>query len=242
TNIIHDRPFTKIFFNKNHFSTKSLGIILAYSSFLERGIEDKKKIKESSAAIAKAVDRAASLVRQILTFARQAEVLFQPLNVSNFMLEIASMLEETFPKTIEIRRNIERNIPFINADQTQIHQALLNLCVNARDAMPNGGILNIKAETVEQNIIRERFPAASHERYACISVSDSGTGIDAKTEQRIFDPYFTTKEHGKGIGLGLSVVYGVMQTHHGFVDMKSEEGKGTTFFLYLPIPFDTVKN
>ena len=87
-------------------------------------------------------------MRQILTFARQADVLFQPLNVSNFMHEVVSMLEETFPQAIEIRRNIERNLPFISADQTQIHQALLNLCVNARDAMPNGGILSIKAETV----------------------------------------------------------------------------------------------
>ncbi len=225
-----------------HDFNNILGIILAYSSLLERGIDDKKKIKDSSAAITKAVDRGASLVRQILTFARQADVLFQPLNVSNFMREVVSMLEETFPQAIEIRRNIERNIPFISADQTQIHQALLNLCVNARDAMPNGGILSIKAETVDRKIIKERFPAAGHERYVCISVSDTGTGIDSKIEYRIFDPYFTTKEHGKGVGLGLSVVYGVMQTHHGFVDMKSEENKGTTFFLYLPLPFDTARN
>jgi signal transduction histidine kinase len=152
------------------------------------------------------------------------------------------MLEETFPKTIELRRNIKRNIPFVNADKTQMHQALLNLCGNARDAMPNGGILSIKAETFDSKSIRKSFPAANYERYVCISVSDTGTGIDQRAEHRIFDPYFTTKEHGKGTGLGLSVVYGVMQMHHGFVDMQSEAGKGTIFSLYLPVPFDTIRN
>ncbi len=225
-----------------HDFNNILGIIPAYSSLLERGFGDKNKIKESSTAITKAVDRGASLVRQILTFARQADVLFQPLNVSDFMLEIISMLEETFPKTIELRRNIKRNIPFVNADKTQMHQALLNLCGNARDAMPNGGILSIKAETFDSKSIRKSFPAANNERYVCISVSDTGTGIDQRAEHRIFDPYFTTKEHGKGTGLGLSVVYGMMQMHHGFVDMQSEAGKGTIFSLYLPVPFDTIRN
>jgi PAS domain S-box-containing protein len=219
-----------------HDFNNILGIILAYSSFIEKDGADKKKIKESSAAINKAVERGAALVRQILTFARKTDVSFQSLNIPEFIQEIISMLEETFPKVIEIKKNIEGTIPVINADPTQMHQALLNLCVNARDAMPNGGSLKITVEMVEQRKLREQFTAASNERYVCIAVSDTGTGIDPKNKHRIFDPFFTTKEKGKGTGLGLSVVYGVMQTHHGFVNVESAENRGTTFFLYLPVP------
>jgi PAS domain S-box-containing protein len=221
-----------------HDFNNILGIILIYASILERGITDKEKIVESSGAISKAVERGAALVRQILTFARQADVTFQPLRVPDLVNEITSMLKETFPKVIEINVKYEKGMPFINADHSQMHQALLNLCVNARDAMPNGGILSIDVKTVEQKFVRERFPEASNERFVCIAVSDTGTGIDAKIKNLIFDPFFTTKEKGKGTGLGLSVVYGVMQTHHGFVAMESEVGKGTMFLLYLPIPHD----
>ena len=222
-----------------HDFNNLLGIILAYSSLLERGAEDKQKIIDSSAAITKAVKRGAALVRQILTFARQTDVTFQPLSVPEFVHEIISMLEETFPKVIEITVKIDGSIPVLPADHTQMHQAVLNLCVNARDAMPNGGVLALIVETVEQKTVRKRFPAASSERYVCISVSDTGMGMDAQTRKRIFDPFFTTKEKGKGTGLGLSVVYGVMQTHHGFVDVESTLNHGTTFFLYLPVPPDT---
>jgi len=149
------------------------------------------------------------------------------------------MLEEMFPKVIEIRKLMDRKIPFISADHSQIHQALLNLCVNARDAMPNGGTLTIRVGTVALNVVQERFVTASSEHYVCISVSDTGVGMDEKTKNRVFDPFFTTKEKGKGTGLGLSVVYGVMQTHHGFVDVESEVGKGTTFSLFLPVPYRT---
>jgi signal transduction histidine kinase/ActR/RegA family two-component response regulator len=221
-----------------HDFNNILGIILMYASILEHGVTDKEKIVESSGAISKAVERGAALVRQILTFARQADVTFQPLRVPDLIHEITSMLKETFPKVIEIHAKYEKDMPFINADHSQMHQALLNLCVNARDAMPKGGTLSINVETVEQKTVSERFPEASSERFVCIAVSDTGTGIDAKIKNLIFDPFFTTKEKGKGTGLGLSVVYGVMQTHHGFVAMESEVGKGATFLLYLPIPHD----
>ncbi|HVN49396.1 MAG TPA: PAS domain S-box protein, partial [Bacteroidota bacterium] len=222
-----------------HDFNNILGIIIAYSSLLERGAENKKKIVECSTAINKAVDRGAALVRQILTFARQSDVAFRPMSVPDLVHEIISMLNETFPKVIEIRCTIEEKISLVNADHSQMHQALLNLCVNARDAMPKGGILSINVEMVEQKIVQARFSSASNEFYVSISVSDTGTGIDAKNKLQIFDPFFTTKEKGKGTGLGLSVVYGVMQTHHGFVDLESEVGKGTTFVLYLPIPQTT---
>jgi PAS domain S-box-containing protein len=221
-----------------HDFNNILGIILAYSSRLERLAGDKQKIIESGAAITTAVERGAALVRQILTFARQADVTFKPVNIPEFIREMISMLNETFPKVIEISKLIEEEIPVINADHAQMHQALLNLCVNARDAMPGGGTLTIKVNTVDQNIVKKQFTAASAERYVCISVADTGIGMDIKTKERIFDPFFTTKEKGKGTGLGLSVVSGVMQVHHGFVGVESHEDKGTTFYLYLPVQSD----
>ena len=222
-----------------HDFNNILAIIMGYSSLLERRMEDKQKIIDSGAAITKAAERGAALVRQILTFARRTDVSIQPLNISEFLIDLISMLEQTFPKLIEIRKISEGNIPTVNADHTQMHQALLNLCLNARDAMPSGGTLTIKVSTISNQNVKIHFSAASAERYVCISVTDTGTGIDAKTRERIFDPFFTTKEKGKGTGLGLSVVYGVMQTHHGFVDVESEEGKGSTFYLYLPVQFDS---
>lgn len=219
-----------------HDFNNILGIIVGYSSLLEQGGDDKKKMIRYSAAITKAADRGAALVRQILTFARRTDVSFQPINIPDFVAELISMLEETFPKVIEIEKMIEGTIPVVVADHTQMHQALLNLCVNARDAMPSGGSLVLKVSTVDNTIVRKYFNAANAERYVCIAVSDTGMGMDEKTRDRIFDPFFTTKEAGKGTGLGLSVVYGVMQTHHGFVYAESEKGKGSTFFLYLPVP------
>lgn len=149
--------------------------------------------------------------------------------------ELLSMFQQTFSKIINFNEIIEKQIPYIMADRTQIHQALLNLCVNARDAMPNGGTLTIKTEIVTREQIHELFPTADQNAYACISVIDTGEGMDEATRLRIFDPFFTTKEKGKGTGLGLSVTYGVMQTHNGFIHVESELGHGSTFRLCFPV-------
>jgi two-component system, cell cycle sensor histidine kinase and response regulator CckA len=124
----------------------------------------------------------------------------------------------------------------LHADYSQMHQVLLNLCINARDAMPHGGTITIKAETCTQQQVRERFPRADQEQYICISMADTGEGMDEATRNRIFDPFFTTKEQGKGTGLGLAVVYGVIQSHNGFIDVKSVPGQGTLFQIFLPVP------
>jgi two-component system, cell cycle sensor histidine kinase and response regulator CckA len=145
------------------------------------------------------------------------------------------MLKQTFPKTITFSEDREKDIPFISADRAQIHQAILNLCVNARDAMPNGGHITVKVEKQDRSHVQNRFPSADHDSYVCVSVADTGEGIDKAILLRIFDPFFTTKEMGKGTGLGLAVVYGVMQSHHGFVEVESTLGHGTIFFLYFPI-------
>lgn len=137
--------------------------------------------------------------------------------------------------------NIEKNIPFINADYTQMHQVILNLCINARDAMPNGGSISIEVKTVPLAILIQKFPEAKNNRYVSINVSDTGVGMNAETKSQIFDPFFTTKEQGKGTGLGLSVVYGVIQDHRGFISVESAVGYGTTFSLYLPVPQEEEK-
>jgi PAS domain S-box-containing protein len=219
-----------------HDFNNILGIILAYTSVLERSEGDKEKVSKSTTAITQAVGRGAALVRQILTFARQTGVVVKPMFIPDLIHEIINMLKETFPEVIEFRTTMENNVPFINADHSQMHQVLLNLCVNARDAMPTGGIIGIDVKTVTSKTIVQQFPDAKNARYIFISVSDTGIGMDEATRSRIFDPFFTTKEQGKGTGLGLSVVHGVIQDHHGFISVESTVGQGTTFRLYIPVP------
>jgi two-component system, cell cycle sensor histidine kinase and response regulator CckA len=218
-----------------HDFNNILGIILAYASLLEKQKNDGQKHVESIVAINQAVHRGAALVRQILTFARKTDVEFEAVSMNELVQELSSMLHQTFSKIITIQKVTETGLPSIQADRTQIHQALLNLCVNARDAMPHGGSLTIKTELRSQEQIRELFPDVDQRTYICVSVTDTGEGMDENTRLRIFDPFFTTKEKGKGTGLGLSVTYGVMQTHHGFIHVESALGHGTTFSLYFPI-------
>jgi len=218
-----------------HDFNNILAIILGYSSTLEKNKNDVQKHAEGIAAISQAIDRGAALVRQILTFARKTDIAFEPLNIPDLVHELLSMLKETFSKTITFTQSCAPGLPDILADRTQVHQTLLNLCVNARDAMPNGGSIAIKAEQHTKEEVSKRFPTADQELYVCISVTDTGEGMDEAIYARVFDPFFTTKVKGKGTGLGLSVVYGVMQSHHGFVDVESYVGEGTTFYLYFPV-------
>jgi PAS domain S-box-containing protein len=225
-----------------HDFNNILGIVVAYTSILQRVEGDKKKFENSIDAINKAVSRGAALVRQILTFARQTEISIKQMSVPELAHEVVTMLQETFPKLIEFKEVFERGIPLINADHSQIHQAVLNLCVNARDAMPQGGVITVKIDVRPLEEVKQRFPTASFNRYVRLSISDTGTGMNESTKKRIFDPFFTTKELGKGTGLGLSVVYGVMQSHYGFVSVESEFGQGTTFYLFLPVPQEIKKD
>jgi len=219
-----------------HDFNNILGIILAYSSLLDKSKLTPEKFSVSITAINQAVQRGAALVRQILTFARKTDILFEPMDISELIYELLSMLGQTFPKTITFSESIEKSLPFIFADRTQIHQALLNLCINSRDAMPQGGSISITAGRQTKEQIVQKFPAAREVEYVCLTVTDTGKGMDEATCQRVYDPFFTTKEKGKGTGLGLSVVYGIVQAHRGFIDVKSELGIGTTFRLFFPVP------
>ena len=219
-----------------HDFNNILGIILGYSSKMEKGKSSAAEISQGISAINHAVGRGAALVQQILTFARKTDVESKAMRVADLVRELVSMLQRTFPKVISFHSFIEENVPVINADQTQMHQALLNLCLNARDAMPTGGNITISVGTVSKEDLQSRFPGAENDRYVRMSVRDTGTGMDKETKDRAFDPFFTTKEKGKGSGLGLSVVYGIVQNHHGYVDVETGIGKGSMFSLFLPVP------
>ncbi len=217
-----------------HDFNNILGIILAYNGSIGRSKESPDRFNESVEAINQAVDRGTALVRQMLTFARQTDVVLQAMNVNVIVGDVIKMLAATFPKTIEFVKRLDADIPLVTADLTQLHQVFLNLCVNARDAMPEGGKITISTSLTQGATVKKKFPTALRDAYVQISIADTGSGIDETTRKRIFEPFFTTKELGKGTGLGLSVVYGVVQSHDGFIDVESQVGKGTTFHFYLP--------
>ncbi|MCX7984562.1 MAG: PAS domain S-box protein [Bacteroidetes bacterium] len=217
-----------------HDFNNILGIILAYTARLEQTSAQQRISHKDFEIIRKAVERGASLVRQILTFARQTELTMASINVNTVLSEFYQMIFETFPRTIDIQLNLAHNLPTVIADQTQLQQAFLNLAVNAKDAMPQGGSLIFKTGVVDGATLRAKYPTATAEQYVSITIADTGCGIPEEHLKNIFEPFFTTKEKGRGTGLGLAVVYGIVTSHQGFIDVESTVGRGTTFTLYLP--------
>jgi len=185
--------------------------------------------------IQRSTQRGASLMKQVMSYARGVEGERNALQVTHLISEIRQIAKETFPRNIEIRTDIPKDLWNLSGDATQLHQVLMNLCVNARDAMPDGGILHICAENL---LIDEDYAHINIDAkvgpYITITVSDTGTGIPPGILERIFEPFFTTKEHGKGTGLGLSTALGIVKSHGGFMTVYSEVGKGTAFKVYLP--------
>lgn len=224
-----------------HDFNNILAIILGHVSLLQEGSAENVNLPGSLRSIDTAVQRGAGLVRQILTFARRADVVFEQMRPNEVVTEVVKMLYETFPKTITFETNLTEQQVFIEADRTQLHQTLLNLCLNARDAMPNGGVLTLSTEIVTGQIVRLKFPDAWAQRYVHITATDTGTGMDENTVRQIFEPFFTTKEKGKGTGLGLAVVYGIVTSHNGYIAVASKPGSGTTFSLYFPVVFRPVE-
>ncbi|WP_414548026.1 response regulator [Anabaena sp. CCY 0017] len=179
--------------------------------------------------------RGADLVKQVLSFARGVEGKRITLQIRHLIVEIAKILKETFPRTIEIHTDIPNDLWLVSGDSTQLHQVVMNLCVNARDAMPNRGTLSISAENivVDENYARMNLEAEAG-LYVVITVTDTGVGIPQETLDRIFEPFFTTKPVGQGTGLGLSTVIGIVKSHGGFINVYSEVEHGTSFKVYLP--------
>ncbi len=179
--------------------------------------------------------RGANLVKQVLSFARGDEGKRTVLQVKHILKDIEQFAKGTFPKSIEIERDLPRDLWTVSADATQLHQVFMNLVVNARDAMPNGGILSIEAKNkfVDQSYAKMNIEAKVG-RYVVVTIADTGIGIPKQIIDNIFDPFFTTKEVGKGTGLGLSTVLGIVKSHGGFIEVSSEIEKGSQFKVYLP--------
>jgi len=187
-----------------------------------------KKIRTQAA-------RAAGLTRQLLAFARRQILEPQNIQLNSIVTDVLSLLEKVIGKDVEIKTSLAAELAAVRADSSQIEQVLMNLCLNARDAMPSGGCLTIETHNTEldEDACR-RTPGLSPGFHAELVVSDNGSGMDAKTREHIFEPFFTTKEPGKGTGLGLATVFGIIRQHGGFVSVDSEPNHGTTFRIYLP--------
>ena len=201
---------------------------------LKPGISGEKyerilNVVESSA------ERGADLIRQVLSFARGMESTRQILNTKYLISDVLKIMKETFPKSIEIKTYTDGDIRNIMGDFTQLHQVLLNICVNARDAMPGGGELVISTRniTLDEETVKTYYDTGPGD-YVEIAISDTGSGIPPDVMDKIFDPFFTTKEQDKGTGLGLSTAYGIVKEHAGHIHAESETGRGTKFMVYLP--------
>jgi two-component system, cell cycle sensor histidine kinase and response regulator CckA len=218
-----------------HDFNNILAIILGYTNKLESSHSKPHEFPGAIKIIKEAVERGAALVQQLLTSARQTEARFSSVDLNALVRELESMLQATFPKTISFDLQLAPDLPVITADKSQLHQVLLNLCVNARDAMPAGGTLTLATSVTPGPELTEMFSGVTADSYACIRVRDTGIGMTRQVKSHIFEPFFSTKERGKGTGLGLSVVYGVVNNHRGFVQVESEPGAGTSFIVYLPV-------
>jgi CheY-like chemotaxis protein len=186
--------------------------------------------------IINASQRAAELVQQLLTFSRKVESKLRPVNLNHEVEQTHKLLLRTIPKMIAIELHLADDLKIVDADPAQIGQVLMNLAVNARDAMPEGGKLTIATRNVvlDEEYCRSHVGVRAGD-YVLVSISDTGIGMDRQTLEHIFEPFYTTKAHGKGTGLGLAMVYGIVKNHGGHVLCYSEPGFGTTFKIYLPV-------
>jgi PAS domain S-box-containing protein len=218
-----------------HDFNNLLGVIVGYSKLLRKALGRDNPLCEHAMEIEKAGDRAASLTKQLLAFSRQQILTPAVLNLNTLVSDMEKMLPRLLGEDVAVSLELEPILANIKADQSQIEQVILNLAVNARDAMPNGGRLRIHTANAElDGRFTRSHPGSRSGSYALLTVSDTGTGMDAATLTHIFEPFFTTKERGKGTGLGLATVYGIVKQSEGYIWVDSAPGKGTSFEIYLP--------
>ncbi|MGD8502736.1 MAG: response regulator, partial [Syntrophobacterales bacterium] len=186
--------------------------------------------------VIRAAKRGGELTQQLLTFSRKVESKRRPLDLNQEVRESRELLGRTIPRMIEVQVHLAENLKLINADSVQLKQVLMNLAVNAKDAMPEGGKLMIETENVSlDHEFCRRYAEVKPGDYVLLSLSDTGHGMEKETLEHIFDPFYTTKEVGKGTGLGLAIVYGIVKNHEGYIMCYSEPQQGTIFKIYLPV-------
>jgi PAS domain S-box-containing protein len=219
-----------------HDFNNILTIIQGHASLQMAVAELDPDVADSFKHIAGAAERAANLTRQLLAFSRKQVMQPRRLDLNGLVRQISTMLPRLIGEHIRLVTDLAPELPAIFADDCNMEQIVLNLAVNARDAMPSGGTLTVRTEevSVDDNHLA-RVPEAISGRYVCLSVRDTGIGMDLQTRTRIFEPFFTTKEVGKGTGMGLATVYGIVKQHDGWVEVESEAGQGSTFKIYLPV-------
>ena len=218
-----------------HDFNNILNIIKGYASLLTQSGEDQQMAAEALQVIDETVERGAATVRQLLALARESNLQFEPIDLNEMLENLKTLLSGTLPKTIDIEVDLKSNLPQAMADPNQLHQVFLNVCLNARDAMPQGGKLRLVTDIVAGVELRKTYAEAKEKFYACVSVEDTGSGIDETVKHRIFEPFFTTKPQGQGSGLGLAVAYGIIANHRGLIEVTSQPDRGATFRIYLPL-------
>jgi len=219
-----------------HDFNNILTAIIGFGTLLKRETEKDDLLRSYITVILTSAERAAHLTQALLAFSRKQIINPKPINLNQIILDVKNILSRIIGEDIECSTVFTNKDLVVMADRGQIEQVLMNLATNARDAMPGGGRLTIKTEYIELN--HEFIKAHGYGKpgsYAVISVEDTGQGIDEKTRERIFEPFFTTKDVGKGTGLGLAMVYGIIKQHDGYIDVYSAPGRGTTLKIYLPL-------
>jgi PAS domain S-box-containing protein len=218
-----------------HEFNNILGAILGYASLLRMKMEPDHPFRGYVETIEKSSQRAAALTSQLLGFARKGKYDLRLLNLNLLAEDTLAIVRQTFDRAVTVEARLAESLPKVEGDTMQLQQVLMNLCINARDAMPQGGSLVLTTWTEQVAEGDERIPLESKAGlYVLLSVADTGCGMDEKTQAKIFEPFFTTKEKSKGTGLGLAMVYGVVKNHGGFVIVQSEVGRGSVFTLHLP--------
>jgi PAS domain S-box-containing protein len=217
------------------FNNQLVGI-LGYSEMLSRNLTD-PKLRRFAEEISAAAHRSADLTRSLLAFARKGKMRAEPLDVHALLHDLVGLLNHTLGKHIVIRYDGKAGQAIVQGDATQLQSALLNLALNARDAMPAGGelVFSTSIERLDEETCGSYLPELLAGKFLCIAVTDTGVGMDEATRKRVFEPFFTTKGSGHGLGLGLAAVYGTVQSHGGVVTLSSDVGCGTTFRVYLPL-------
>lgn len=219
-----------------HDFNNVLNVIQAYAALIVNNPTESDDVIKNAEVISATVQEGVALARQLVALRRKTDTKLDSANINDLLQQAIKLFTPIFPPTIVIAADLDAQVPMMMIDAHLVNQAIVNLCMNARDAMPDGGKILLQTRKTSGAALRQRFPEARAEQYVYISVADTGVGMEADVRSRVFESYFTTKKAGEGTGLGLSIVHHIVTEHRGFIEVTSEPGCGATFHIYLPIP------